>query len=286
MSHTEPNRSAEVQQAFIALFGGVVPERKTEFDELWKKYQIEISLVPDGKEIVAEAGVYKHIKYNDRILRAVWVSAFAAWEGYVAVHEMAVDNSGVPNLERFRKLIDCVGAICVSDNPFGVQLPGIPEMGVLPTGAANVQLRAASELAFFATAWIMLHEIRHIFHQQDGTSSTWDGPEAMRREEFSCDEFASKFLTEKANDYATQNNVFPDSVLFKRKTGIYFGVFALALLAQGNWGQSGSHPSVQARLDAVKNLLSKTAIDKEFAVAASAFAALNEVFPHSPFPSL
>ena len=275
----------EVQKALRALFLGVAPERENELEELWSKYQLEFHLLHDESNIIAEAGLYKQVRYSHRMLRAVWVSAFAAWEGYSAVHQVAVSGCE-PRLDRFSELVALVKTIIDNDNPFSVALPGLPEQGQLLDASQYLELRVAAEFAYFATAWVMLHEVRHIQHQQDSTSSTWGTSEEQHAEELSCDEFAIKFITDKVAEYAAQHNVSADTVLMKRKTGIYFGMFALSLIAGSNSKASDSHPSIQTRLDTACRLLSGSSIDTSFSIMAGAFVALKLVAPWAPSPSI
>jgi hypothetical protein len=273
-----------IQNALRALFLGVVPERQSELEELWSKYQLEFHLLHDESKTIAEAGLYKQVRYSHRMLRAVWVSAFAAWEGYGAVHQGAVTGCE-PRLERFRELIALVRKVIDSDNPFSVALPGLPEQGQLLDASEHLEMRLAAEFAYFAAAWVMLHEVRHIQHQQDATSSTWGMAEERHAEELSCDEFAIRFITDKVGDYAAQHNVSADLVLMKRKTGIYFALFAVSLIAGSNTDATDFHPAIQTRLDAVCQLLSASSFDTSFTIMAGAFAALKLVVPWAPTPS-
>lgn len=241
-------------------------------------------MLHDESRTIAEAGLYKRVRYSHRMLRAVWVSAFAAWEGYDAVHQAALSGCE-PRLERFRELIELVRKIIDSDDPFSVALPGLPEQGLLLDASEHLEMRVTAEFAYFATAWVMLHEVRHIQHQQDETSSTWGTPEERHAEELSCDEFAFKFLTDKVADYATQHDVSADLVLMKRKTGIYFGLFAMSLIAGSNSEATDFHPAIQTRLDAAFGLLSASSFDTSFAIMAGALAALKLVVPWAPSPS-
>ncbi len=275
--------SQEIQFSLKALFLGVVPERQSELEKIWNEYQFVFHLMADETQPEVEAGMFTQVRYNHTMLRAVWVSAFAAWEGYVAVHKALMDGTGLVELERFKKVLECVQQIAVASDPFSVDLLWIPEPGRYVN---ELELRVPAELATFATAWIMLHEVQHLKHQQDGTSSTWEGSESQHAEELSCDSFAADFMTNKALEYATQNNVKLERVLLKRKTGIYFAMFALSVLAIGRWSASSSHPSVQTRLDNIIGRLPGPIVDQAIAIALGAFSALLLLYPAAPFPKI
>jgi hypothetical protein len=107
------------------------------------------------------------------------------------------------------------------ENPEAVPLPeGVSEPGFYPESTLYPQLRASAELATFATGWAFLHEIRHLQHQQEMTSSGIDASTSEQHaEEFSCDEFATKFMLDRIDHYAERENVSADRVRQKRKTG-------------------------------------------------------------------
>jgi len=158
--------------------------------------------------------------------------------------------SGDPyDFNRLTVLLDCTLAVQNSPNFLEIELPEIPEPGVFPDKNNFPELRAASELAVFASGWAMLHEVRHVKHQQDGTSSTDLERTDKHKEEFSCDEFATQFILEKISDYAKSTNQNLRLVEKKRKLGIYFALFSLSILSKDKWSETESHPSLQNRIE-------------------------------------
>jgi hypothetical protein len=114
------------------------------------------------------------------------------------------------------------------------------------------QGRAASELATIAVAWALLHELRHIRHQREGSGADPHSEDkaAKHAEELSCDAFATTSLLEQIDLCARATVQSADLVRQKRQLGIYFGLFSVTLLAKDKWGKSKTHPAVQARIDA------------------------------------
>ena len=41
----------------------------------------------DGERLVMEAGMYRFVRFNHRVVRAFWIAGFAAWEAYRVVAE-------------------------------------------------------------------------------------------------------------------------------------------------------------------------------------------------------
>jgi Zn-dependent peptidase ImmA (M78 family) len=150
--------------------------------------------------------------------------------------------------------------------------------------SVDVQARAASELATFAVGWALLHELQHIRHQHERTSTDLFDPDSEpdHAEELSCDRFATQFLLEKADDYAESEQVAPERVRQKRELGVYFALFALTLLAKKNWGDTQTHPAVQKRIEAAIVIIGPAASEPARAVAHMAFAALRCFWPGAP----
>lgn len=275
-----------VQQAIRNLFIGSVPERADELSSLWEDLDLVFRLIPDDHEdgrLIMDAGSYRYIRFNHRVVRSFWIGAFAAWEGYRAVAESK--DFPTVDLTRFQELIAAFDAALQNDQSDEAPLPdGVPEPGTLLDKNEDPQGRATSELSIIAVAWALLHEVRHIRHQREATSASVHGDtqEAQHGEEFSCDEFATRFILEHAQRYSDENN--DDLVLVRRKreTAIYFALFTLTLLAKNSWSASDTHPSVQDRIDAVCGLMGNDRDELAEAIAHTAFATLRTLWPSAP----
>jgi hypothetical protein len=135
----------------------------------------------------------------------------------------------------------------------------------------------------FAVGWAMLHEVRHLKHQQDLTSSADGGaPELARAEELSCDRFAAEYLIGTVARYAADYGVDQVKIRMKRALGVYFGVFSLIVLGKPNWEETDSHPSVSDRLRAMRSVLSADGRDEALCIATLALVGLKEVWPDAP----
>lgn len=132
--------------------------------------------------------------------------------------------------------------------------------------------------------WALLHELRHIRHQREGTGADPFGDDVQDKQarEFSCDESARKFLLDQADAYAADMGVAVELVRRKRQIGIYFGLFSVTLLAKNKWQASDTHPSVQARLDAVCEIMEPTKSDLAAAIAHVSFANVGQLWSGRP----
>jgi hypothetical protein len=272
-----------VQAIVRGLVTGSVPERTAEIDRLWARYSPHFVMTGDVHErnhFILDAGSGR-IRYNHRAARTFWLGGFVAWEAYLTAHRAADD--GKVDLTRLDELISAFRRMMASSEPDKEALPaGVPEPGIYLQGGGNQQARAAGELATIALGWAVLHELRHIQHEQDGTGSpVFFGPEA-HAEEMSCDRFATEFLLDRVSDHAAAESVAVRCVRQKREIGIGFALFTMVLLTEGHWEESDSHPPLQDRLDRVVASLERPLSDEFCAVVLGAFAVLKCAWPNSP----
>ena len=284
--HASPRRDSDVQDAVRSLLIGVAPEREAELHVFLDKFSLRFNLLPDSGRcgtLVMDAGGYRDVRFNHRVLRAFWVATFAAWEGYRACAEADED------LTYFQSLLDCVQSILDAEAPEQVPLPaGVPVPGEMVDGIKYPQMRAAGELAIFAGGWALLHEIRHCQHQQEGTSTSWEADSAKRHgEELSCDGFATEFVLSELSKYAYQHSADRLKVEQKRQLGVSFALFSLTVISRNNWDATETHPSMQDRIDAIWNHLRHRSPNlNAMAISRMAFATLQAVWPGAPEPLL
>ena len=279
MFNDDKRSDAQIQDAVKALFLGLVPEKSDELERLWEHYQLQFCLFTDENGVMLEGGAYRYVHFNHRVLRVIWVSAFAAWEAYSCAQSAFCDGE-LRSLDHLQRLLALALEIRDARDPETVPLGGLPEPGSIPS---DPELRAPAELAMFAAGWAMLHEVRHLKHQQDFTATADGGPpELARGEELSCDQFAAEYLIAATAQYASANSVDQAKVRMKRALGVYFGMFALIVLAHPNWKVTESHPSVSDRLREMRSILSADGLDETICVATLALAGLKQVWPDAP----
>lgn len=283
---TSPTNVRDDEQGRIAarnVLLGSAPEREAELTTLWEALEPRFQLTPDtheGERLVMEAGMYRYVRFNHRIVRAFWIAGFAAWKGYRVVAE--ANDLEVVDLNRLTELINAFDLVLASDTPDLEALPSdVPEPGHYD---ADPQLRAPGELATLAVGWALLHEVRDLRHQREGDAADpYDAdPTQRRNEELSCDAFATQFLLEQLDAYAKQESVSPVLVRRKRELGIYLALFAMTMMARDKWGATNSHPSIQTRIDAVRALMGHQRDEVAEAIASVAFATLHALMPGAP----
>jgi hypothetical protein len=282
---TDMRNDDMVQGAAMTLFLGCAPERQSDLKTLWQnldpEFQVHDDNHPDGR-FIFDAGCYRYVRFNPRVMRLFWLGAYIAWEGFCAT---PMQRGVAADLSRFRNMLDVFLTILEAGDPERIALPaGVPEPGAFPGVQADPQGQAAAELATIATGWSLLHEVRHLKHQQDGTSSDpdVDDPAVVRAEEASCDEFATTFLMDQVSAYSAQSGDDLFKVRQKRQLGVFMALFTVALLTKDNWETTDSHPSIADRLGAAKALFGSDRQQGADHVAELAFQALGHVWPGAP----
>lgn len=114
----EKRNDAAVQDAVKAQFSGIVPERESELASLWTTCDLQFSLLADGRRVEIQGGLYRHVQFNHRALRVMWISAFAAWEAYRANSVAALEGRMIQT-GRLEALLDCALSVRDSANPLG-----------------------------------------------------------------------------------------------------------------------------------------------------------------------
>jgi hypothetical protein len=269
------------------MFVGVAPERTAELQRYWDEFSPQFQILeddgPDGP-IVLDAGGYFYIRFNHRVMRLFWLGSFALWEGYVSYQHYVTTQK--TDLTRFGAILDCFEATRTAADVDTVPWPEfLPPPGELVDHVEGDAARVGGELAIFGVSWALLHELQHLIHQQAGSGADWNDLEACKREELSCDAFATRFLLERIADQAAATGQRASGVAAKRQMGIYCALFTMTLLTRSNWGPATRHPAVQERIDAVAAILDAHGTSKVAAIiAVSAFVSLQVAYPNAPNP--
>lgn len=281
----DTRENEQLKNAISNMFFGSVPERKDEITALIKQLDIVFGMLSDshnGGSTIMQAGLYRFVQFNHRFVRSFWIGAFAAWEGYRAIAESS--DIGEVDINKFKVFVYTFEETINGQQADDYHLPnGIPEPGNFPDKASDPQGRAAAELAIIALGWAFLHEIHHIKHQREGTGAGIDGtPECNQNEEFSCDEFATKFILEEVKKYSDGSGEAFCLVRRKRELAIYIALFSLVLLSKDNWQESDSHPAVQERISAVCRIMGPDRDETAKVIAHAAFTTLRTIWPSAP----
>jgi hypothetical protein len=120
-----------VQVAVRDLFLGCAQERASELADMWLELDLRFQLTPgfhEGKCLIMDAGAYRYVRFNHRIVRAFWIAGYAAWEAYRTVAESP--RLDALELDRLKTLVSAFDATLSSDDPALAPLPsGVAEPG-------------------------------------------------------------------------------------------------------------------------------------------------------------
>jgi hypothetical protein len=246
------------------LLAGVAPERRSEINDLFRKRTVNFALANDRPGLCMQTW-QSTVLFNERAIQQIYLTSFLAWQCLVEqsggiiglfVLNRIYDYQELlkePERERFEKKVDALGAAL--QNLTGAASPSLVEWPATiprptPEGPADIEHRAAHELALFAIAYVLLHETRHALYFIEN-----DAPGGVQ-EERNCDQYAFDFLMGHADQYAAAEGYPPEKVKTKRAMGVLLGQFLIMeLTPTSRWSVSGSHPSVKERLKfAIGNL--------------------------------
>lgn len=107
----------------------------------------------------------------------------------------------------------------------------------------NIELSVVFDLVLMATAYVFLHELKHvIFSAED------NAPENALEEELQCDQFAAEVILRDIRVYVNQSGYATEMVQMKRSMGIALGAAFLAIATPRELlAGSNSHPAVHKR---------------------------------------
>lgn len=248
------------------LFEGVIPERLTEVLALIDKHSAQFRLVDDKVGFNLDAGAYGAVQYTHRSMQQLWLFGYAgmlslhSYSSYLLIiqslglelslEEIAkIPGQKETNLE-FSRLVTSVKNLMEAFGSNDVLWPeGVPE----PEQGRSLDAEHAAvfDLTCMATAYVFLHELRHVIFSSDGNA-----PESPIDEEYACDSFANEFMTSQIKKYSEQSGYPEDKVKMKRAMGIALAsAFLLFATAKKNIGGSSTHPPIHGRWMATANAI-------------------------------
>ena len=243
------------QKPIENLMAATTPERGTELRSIWATYGPQFSDVNDKPGFFLEGGPYNLILFTPRTLTYLWLLGFAAqrafyyyspvpilsqWMGRfdpALIDEIAIE----PVDSFFRSIHEFAELEQQDDFNWPSQIPH-PIDGK-PTQLADVM---AFDLLCMATAYIFLHEVRHLQLKKEPPAEGLSDHE----EELECDRFAQTFLLKRVPEYSAQSGYLADGVRRKRTMSIALAIFFIcAITPQKAWVGTRTHPPIFARIE-------------------------------------
>jgi hypothetical protein len=232
------DKPAAIDREIVArLLNAATPERSTDLQDLWAKYDPAFILEEDGRGLTFRAGKDRII-FSAKTLEHDWTIAFAAWRTFRAYGpiilvagfltkplspEMMRDDVDLPAEEASSdELLYFARELRRAESADEVGRPsGIPEPAPNIVGF-SIEDQATFNLLCIATSATFLHEIRHLRYFKDG-----DIPAIRREEEIRCDEYAREFLTTRCREYARTVGKPTAAVLNFRTMGMALAAYII-----------------------------------------------------------
>ncbi|MGE0119576.1 MAG: phage exclusion protein Lit family protein [Dongiaceae bacterium] len=240
------------------LLSGAVPERRTEISELWSRYSVDFRRAPDQAGFRLE-NAFGHVIYNDRTMLQMYLASFLAWRalraysGVILVLGAAgrlfdpVEVARLPNQAPADLAVDNL-AIVLQQLGNAWAVGDVPWPSEIPAPTLNrhrdVEDQAAQDIALLATAYTLLHEVRHVMLAHDG------GSQGGWREEMDCDAFARDMMLNGISRFARENGVSIEKVWTKRSIGIALANAILVEITPPALWRGSSHPPIADRVRA------------------------------------
>ncbi len=251
--------SEKLQQIIKELIRQSAPEKEEELLAQWNIYSPIFELTQDKPGFFLEAGAYGLVLFTNRTMLYIWLLGHASWRALTAFSPLVVlrclypngiQSKNIDNLpgqkqsyadyEKTRYSIKTLSQITnLIDYKWPVGIP-VPQ----PNPPSEITEKAIFELIVIATAFVFLHEVKHIILKQGGST-----PRDPREEEKICDRYAFDFLVADVDSYSKKYKEDRTKVLSKRAMGISLA-FHLYLVATPKEARGGtqSHPAVFNRI--------------------------------------
>lgn len=252
----------EAGVAVKALLQGAAPERKQEIEDLWNHYAPKACVVEDARGVNISAGKGR-IQFDHKTLEAIWLLGFNGWRS-IEIYSPAIILAGITDgaiedilcaddeLAAFemdyRSRANSAQSIIEEKSSVHTTWPqDVPRPEADRETLGSHQEMVAFDLVCLATAYVFLHELRHVKFLSDG-----DCPADRREEEIACDVWARSFLTDKVGSYAQSVGQAFSRVLDKRSMGIALGAMILHEITpeSARWG-TAEYPPMTTRIQAM-----------------------------------
>jgi len=237
------------------------PERKEELRMFWDQYSPKVFIAEDNHRILVQA-TSTRIEFSSRAMESFWLLGFAAWRAFEcycpAVVLSPVVNTSVSGLiggdegfddaeTAFESLIHAARTLIHIGSQDDFEWPDDVPRPYNNRNASDITEKAISDLICIATAYVFLHEMRHVQLGQDDQR-----PAELFEEEMLCDVFARDFLMGKLASFTTASPWSHEQLAMKRGMGLVVGAFILyELTDRSQLAGSDDYPSIADRFEAL-----------------------------------
>jgi len=253
-----------------ALFMGTTPERPDDVSQILDNVQFERAHDRPALHLEANAFFDKGlVVFTDRTMQQIWLIAYLSWKtlheqsSFVIVSQAGNEPYDVSLNDKHDKYVSQVDRLGQALSNLREAEPGqtpwppdVPRLDPDLSELRDEEDHAAYDLGCFAVSFALLHEVRHAQKRLENKPYDID-------EEMECDRFATNFLLDQCEQYASKNNHDTIQVYRKRSMGVFLGLAVMFESTEiGLWLPSESHPSMFERIDQFREIVEPNVPDK------------------------
>ena len=165
----------------LRLMKGAAPERSKELEDLWERYRPEIEVVKDSGAFTINANA-RRIQFTPKSLETIWLLAFNGWRALdlycpaiVGSEMLGLSIDEVLNLDLDRGPLEQdfrarirIAFDWLEDREDGARWPDDVPRPDADAQSFDKVTKAAFDLTMIATAYVFLHELRHVIYAASG----------------------------------------------------------------------------------------------------------------------
>jgi hypothetical protein len=196
MSHSDDDAGPADPHVIDRLFDAAAPEKAQAWRNLRSHYQLSFHPIADRKGVTLRARG-RRIEFDHKTMAWLWLLGFGGWRAFrlhgphllwraitgVAINaQLRADDRTFEEAEgEYEAVRDFPELETVDDKGFWPDALPRPQAD---KSGLDVEQQAAFDLTMIATAYMLLHEVRHVMYTVEG------GRPSAPEEEAECDSFA------------------------------------------------------------------------------------------------
>lgn len=261
MNRQDDNALSMDPSAIDILIDGAAPEKAQAWRDLVRRYQISFHPISDRKGVTIRARG-RRIEFDPKTMAWFWLLGFGGWRAF-RLHAPHLIWRKLTGASIDAKLRSSDPTFAEAEGDYEAILYAVRDFPRLETlddadwpdhvprqqtdkEGFDKEQQGAFDLTMIATAYALLHEVRHVIFNVDG------GRPSDPEEELACDAYARAFLLDGVGDYATRSGEPREDVLAKRAAGVALGAFIIyGFTPEEGRGGTADYPPIADRLDAL-----------------------------------
>ena len=186
------------KDAVIFLMKGAAPERKAEIADLWRRYPVDVVLLPDAERVTLNANG-RRIAFDAKTMDVFWLVGFSGWKAIECysplvtasvasgrtIAETLRSDPDLGEVERAYKERLAAARAFIETRDVGAAPwpPDIPRPSANRNELDDPQYKVAFDLSCIAGSFAFFHEFRHVMleSRRRATQGRARGGDRVRR---------------------------------------------------------------------------------------------------------